>query len=136
VDLLTQWIGSTALTSRQSYAQWRSAQSLPATSQGDPDSDADADGANNYGEFLAGTAPLDGASLVRPLISTQESNVTITLQLPANRSAQIETSTNLQSWTLWNIPGNQGLATSGGTVNFTAPRSGLTQFFRVRMKEN
>ena len=136
VDLLTQWIGSSALAGRQTYAQWRTAQSLPATSQGDPAADADADGTNNYGEFLAGTAPLDGASFVRPQISTTESQVSISLPLPANRSAQIETSTNLQSWSLWNIPGNHGLATPDGTVNLTAPRSGQTQFFRVRMREN
>jgi uncharacterized repeat protein (TIGR03806 family) len=136
IDLLTQWINSTALATRQTYTQWRTAQSLPTTRQGDPDADADGDGWDNYSEFLAGTSPLDGTSLFKPLISTTGSHVSLSVPLPANRSAQIETSTDLHTWSLWNIPGNQGLPTPGGPIHFTAPRSGATQFFRVRLKEN
>jgi hypothetical protein len=55
----------------------------------------------------------------------------LTLSLPANRSAQIETSTYLQLWSPKNNPGNQGLAKPGGNINFTAPSFGSTQICRV-----
>jgi hypothetical protein len=137
IALLAQWIGSAALINRQTYEEWRLAQSLPATSEGDPTSDADFDGSTNEAEFIAGTAPLDGASFFETAASGAPGpTVTITLEVPANRSAQVETSTDLQMWILWDVPGNQGLATPGGTLMLSGPRIGPAQFFRARVKGN
>jgi len=39
-------------------------------------------------------------------------------------------------WTLWNVPGNDGLGLAGRPVSFSGPASGSKQFFRLRMREN
>ena len=134
VALVTNWIAN-ALPGRQTCATWRIAQSLPSTSQGAPSSDADFDGEDNYTEFLAGTGPLDGTSSVNPQVSKLGGNVSVTLALPANRSAQVETSTDLQTWSLWNVPGNQGIATPGGPLTLTGAYTVPRQFFRYRIRE-
>jgi hypothetical protein len=58
------------------------------------------------------------------------------MNLPANRSAVIETSLDLTTWWTWDIPGNAGLPTSGGTVTISGPAASGNQFFRVRLGEN
>jgi uncharacterized repeat protein (TIGR03806 family) len=135
IALLTEWIG--ALPAQQTYAQWRLANFGSDTSpEGAPAFDADADGQSNEAEFLAGTAPLDGASFFTPLIESAGAHVSLTLALPANRSAQIETSLDLLNWTAWDIPGNNALPTNGMPIQFSAPRTGDSQFFRARMWGN
>ncbi len=138
VTLVTQWIESAALINRQTYADWRLAQFGSANSaEGEPGFDADADGGDNYREFLAATGPLNGGSFlqIQPSLAGG-GNITISLTLPANRFAQIETSTDLQSWSLWDVPGNQGLATPGRSLNITAPIADPKRFFRPRLNEN
>jgi uncharacterized repeat protein (TIGR03806 family) len=138
ITLVTQWIESTALINRQTYADWRLAQFGSDTSaEGEPGYDADFDGSDNAGEFTAGTAPLDGASFPQPLVSEAPGgSVTVAVDVPANRTAQIETTTDLTTWSLWDIPGNGGLATSGGPLTLTGPKLGPRQFFRWRLREN
>jgi hypothetical protein len=136
IALVTNWITG-SLPSRQTYADWRLAQFGSASSpEGEPAFDADFDGTNNHGEFLAGTFPLNGASFLIPQPATSGPNVSITLDVPPNRSVQVWTSTNLQTWTLWDAPGNHGLATPGGPLTITGPRIGPSQFFRGVLKEN
>ena len=136
IALLTEWIGI-ALPSRQSYAQWRLAHFGSAVSpEGAPAADADADGASNEHEFLAGTAPLNGASFLLPQIGTPPANIALSFTLPPNRAWQIETSLDLQTWSLWNTPGNAALPHPGGPATLTGPRIGDRQFFRLVMWEN
>jgi glucose/arabinose dehydrogenase len=136
IALLTQWIGSAELAGWQTYDQWRLAQFGSATSpEGDPTADADFDGEINAEEFLALTAPFDGSSFLRLVPGLVGGQVTVTLNLPANRIAQIETSLDLLTWTLWDVPGNQGLATSGGPLTLTGPLLGPKQFFRGKVRE-
>ena len=136
IALLTEWI-STALPAQQTYAQWRLTQFGSAISAaGEPTFDADSDGASNYGEFLANTAPQHGGSLLIPSILLQGNDVTLNATLPANRSCQIETSTELGNWQLWNVPGNGGIPTAAGPINMTGPRSLERQFFRFILREN
>ena len=47
-------------------------------------------------------------------------NVTFGFNLPANRSEFVETSTDLQTWTLWDVPGNDGMSLMPGAASFTA----------------
>ncbi|MES2572793.1 MAG: hypothetical protein V4710_22410, partial [Verrucomicrobiota bacterium] len=63
-------------------------------------------------------------------------NIFVTFHVPANRSAFIETSSDLAAWTLWNVPGNAGLPQPGGTVTLGGPKLGSGQFFRLRLREN
>jgi hypothetical protein len=137
IALLTEWINSTALQNRPTFNSWRLAQFGSITSpEGEPGADADGDGTSNSAEFTAGTSPLDGTSFLRSVAAAVGSNITITLNVPPNRSVQVEVSTDLQTWTLWNVPGNQGLATPGGTLTLTGPAIAPQQFFRTRLREN
>jgi hypothetical protein len=136
VALLTEWIQN-ELPTRQTYDQWRAAEFLSGTSpQGAPDQDPDGDGTNNRAEFLAGTDPLSGASFPASSVSLNGPQVSFTFDLPPNRSVIIEHSENLQQWTPWNIPGNQGLPTQGGPQTLTGPKPGENSFFRAKISEN
>jgi mono/diheme cytochrome c family protein len=136
VALLTDWIQN-ELPDRQTYAQWRAAEFLSGTSpQGAPTADPDGDGSNNQAEFLAGTDPMSGASMPRSSVAPDGPQVSFTLDLPANRSAVIEHSEDLQQWQPWNIPGNQGLPWPGGPRTFTGPKPGDAAFFRAQVTEN
>jgi len=90
----------------------------------------------NEAEFLAGTNPLSGSSILRPQLETTGGNVKISFTLPINRSFQILTSTNLQTWTPWDIPGNQGTAVSSSLIELTAPLTESHQFYKLEIKEN
>ncbi len=132
--LLAAWING-ELAGRQSYDAWRSARFEPdADPAGAPAADPDGDSATNHDEFLAGTAPLDGASTFRPGITGDPLKLSFTL--PVNRSYRIDTSTTLGAWTPWDIPGNQGLPVSGGLLEFAIPPTDPQRFFRVEIKEN
>jgi hypothetical protein len=136
VALLTEWIQN-ELPTRQTYDQWRAAEFLSGSSpQGAPTADPDGDGSNNQAEFLAGTDPLSGGSFPQTSVSLNGPQVSFTFDLPPNRSAIIEHSDNLQQWTPWNIPGNQGLPTQGGPRTFTGPKPGADAFFRARVNQN
>ena len=136
IALVANWI-TQSLPTRQTYAQWRLAQFGSSTSAaGDPAFDADADGRSNYDEFLASTNPRNSASFLLPQITAAGPNLTLGFNVPANRSFQIETSADLATWSLWNVPGNQGLPQPGGAVSITAPGAGPQQFFRLRLWEN
>jgi glucose/arabinose dehydrogenase len=136
IALLQEWIGQ-SLPGRLTYDQWRLAHfgstSSPA---GEPDADSDGDRLTNREEFIANTDPLDPGSFLSSRLSTDGSNVTITFNVPEGRSVLVETSTDLVGWTLWNVPGNDGLGLAGGPVSFSGPASGSKQFFRLRMREN
>jgi hypothetical protein len=136
IALLTQWITG-ALPNRQSYADWRLATFNSASSpQGDPAANPDGDGSNNAAEFLAGTLPLNGSSFLTPHVGLPGDSAAVTFNLPANRSATVETSQDLTTWSLWDAVGNAGLPLPGGPFTVTGPRQGPRQFFRIRVTEN
>jgi len=140
VALLTDWI--VVLANREDYAAWRltrfGSDSSPA---GDPSADPDGDGRTNDAEFKGGTDPLEGGNFLQPTLTpdaTDPATFSLHFTLPANRSFQVETSNDLIEWTVWNVPGNQGLPTAGGPITITGTTvAGETQgFFRVRLWEN
>ena len=136
IDLLKSWITS-SLPSRQTYAQWRLAKFSSETSfEGGPAYDADFDGTVNFAEFLAATNPTDPGSAFVPRLATSGAEITVSFTLPPNRSAKVETSSDLSRWSLWDIAGNGGLPTQGGEISVTGPALGPQQFFRVRVNEN
>lgn len=136
IALLTAWI-TQSLPARQTYADWRLTRFGSAVSaNGAPEADPDGDRVANREEFLSGTDPLNSQSFPTTTLSVSPSNVTLGLHLPANRWFQVETSTNLLNWTLWDVPGNQALPAPGTPVNLTAPIPAPQQYFRVRLGEN
>jgi uncharacterized repeat protein (TIGR03806 family) len=136
IALVTDWIAN-ALPAQQTYAQWRLAQFGDDTSaEGAPDFDADSDGQTNSLEFLALTGPMNGASFTAPLVTTSAGNVSVSFDVPENRSAFIEFTLDFVSWSLWNVPGNAGLPQPGGNVTLIGPMLGPQQFFRLRLQEN
>jgi glucose/arabinose dehydrogenase len=135
IALLSSWI-TAALPGRQTYDQWRLTTFGSSTSpDGDPTADPDRDGRANYAEFLALTNPLKGTSFLAPQIATSFGNVSISFQSLAYRSIYVETSTDLRTWSTWDMPGNSGVLPFG-TITFTAPTIGSKQYFRLRLQEN
>ncbi len=136
VALLTEWIEG-ELDEAQSYEDWRIANFEPdADPAGEPSADPDGDGRTNEQEYLAGTAPRDGTSALRPSLTRDGANVTLGFSLPANRSFRIDVSDDLEDWTPWDIPGNQGLPVSGGVLEITQPIEEPLKFFRLEVTGN
>jgi hypothetical protein len=136
IALIAEWI-SEALPGRQTFAAWQSSwfgstNGADAVATGDPDND----GRSNREEFLSGTNPLSAGSILRPLVNVDEGVVNLSFNLPANRSAQIDTSTDLTNWKLWDVPGNSALPSPAGGFSLSGSPTNAQQFFRVRIWEN
>lgn len=132
IQLLTDWI-TLDLPNRESISQWQTRNfGAPVPLNGD----ADFDGQTNGLEFLAGTDPLDANdqwSLSAELIG---GNYEVTFPQTANRAVVIETSFDLQTWSLWDVMGNQPtFLFEGGMRTLTGPADGEQQFFRARLLE-
>ena len=80
-----------------------------ASPEGEPGADPDGDGAVNTAEFLGLTNPLHGGSFLRPNFSLTGGNIFVQFNVPANRSAVIETTFDFANWSLWDVPGNGDL---------------------------
>ena len=136
IAMLTDWIQQ-SLPARQSYETWRQQQmGALSPAQSDPAADADGDGITNRDEFLAGSGPLDGGSFPRLAPGLSIGQFRLDFIAPANRSVQVETSSNLIDWSLWNVPGNHGLPQPGGALMLQGPASPGAAFFRLKFQEN
>jgi glucose/arabinose dehydrogenase len=137
IQLLTDWI-TQALPQRQSFADWQ-IQHFGSTSNPSAaaDADPDGDGQTNYQEFLAYTDPNSAAS-ASPLPNVLGNNGQLQLSFvqPANRSAVVETSFDLATWTLWDVSGNSPMYPAQAMQRTLAIPPGPGQeFFRLRLSE-
>jgi uncharacterized repeat protein (TIGR03806 family) len=136
IDLVQEWI-TQSLPERQTYDEWRLAEfGSSSSSEGTASSDPDGDGQTNEQEFVANTDPRNPASFLTSTLSVDGTTITLTFNVPEGRSAWIETSSDLNAWTLWDIPGNNGLPLASGPVSFSGAASGAKQFFRLRLQGN
>jgi uncharacterized repeat protein (TIGR03806 family) len=136
IALVQEWI-TQSLPERQTYDEWRFAEfGSSSSSEGTASSDPDGDGQTNEQEFVANTDPLNPASFLTSTLSVDGTTITLTFNVPEGRSAWIETSSDLNAWTLWDIPGNNGLPLASGPVSFSGAASGAKQFFRLRLQGN
>jgi len=135
-QVVLDWINSMA--SRQTYAEWRLAQFGSSTSPESAETfDADGDGLTNYEEFLGLTSPMNAGSTLKPAISVSSGNVALQFPNLQGRRIQVQTTTDFTSWSLWNVPGNDGSpsAPSNPTRQFVVPLDGPRRFFRLSVEE-
>ncbi|MEM7391381.1 MAG: c-type cytochrome, partial [Verrucomicrobiota bacterium] len=136
IALLIEWINQSQ-SSWDTYDDWRMAWFGDLVSpDGEPTADPDGDGRSNNEEWLAGTDPLDGNLYFRSTIAVSNNQVRLGMTLPTNRSVMVETSTNLVDWSLWDVPGNQGLPLPGGPWWIDGPADDLLRYFRFWIREN
>src|SRR5439155_12667049 len=93
---------------RQSFSDWQ-IQNFGSTSNPNAaaDADPDGDGQTNLQEFLAYTDPNNAASASPPAaVTSNNGQLQLNFVQPANRSTVVETSFDLSTWTLWDVPGN------------------------------
>ena len=139
INLLAAWISS-ELTNRQTFAQWQLANfgstNVPnALASADPD----ADGANNYYEFLTQTSPLTNYPPPwRVSIDEAIGIAEVSFQRVANLGFVVETSTNFAHWSSWNVPDNVlwfSAASFADAVTGPIVPGETNRFFRVRIVE-
>lgn len=134
--LLTAWInGDTAAT--QTFTEW---QMLHFSSTTDPDADAEADpdgdGQTNRMEFLQRTNPKFAQVSEWPVVTLASGNLELRFRHPAGRPGRIETSADLETWEVWNVPGNDLSTPLENEVRtFIAPRNETRRYFRLKLEE-
>ncbi len=137
IALLTDWIEN-ELPNRQSYMEWQQEHFASTT---DPDAqplqDPDKDQRTNALEFLQRTSPKVAASAPESTVITAVGGMfSLQFQHPANRSCLVETSSDLQTWELWDVPGNAPLFPRQDiTRALIGPADGQKRFFRLKLGE-
>lgn len=135
-QLMLDWINSVDLANRQTYNEWRIAEFGNDTSpEGEQSANPDGDPMDNFGEYLSNTDPSDANSYLTTDFSTDGSSATVTFTAQSDRTIVVETSTNLINWTVWDVPGNNGVHPTGAVV-LNGPSINDKQFFRLRITEN
>jgi hypothetical protein len=76
----------------------------------DPSADADGDGMSNWFEYLAGTNPMDAASVFRPELRVEGADMAVSVPTVAGRRYRLWGTSNLSTWTaLETVPGDGSL---------------------------
>jgi uncharacterized repeat protein (TIGR03806 family) len=139
VALLRAWI-TNDLPAWQSFATWQSnyfgATNLPvALATADPDED----GGMNYQEYLAGTHPLDPASVWKVGIEDGPAGPALLVPQPANRAIEAQAATALDGtpgWAPLNLPPNAPFYPASNRLwRIEVPAAASNQFHRVRLSE-
>src|SRR5581483_9758083 len=86
-------------------------------------------GQTNYMNYILGINPNSGG-VFTPQLSLSSSGASYTFSTPLNLSATVEISPDLVNWSLWDVPGNDGMPLPGGPVTISGTTSGNAQFFR------
>jgi uncharacterized repeat protein (TIGR03806 family) len=136
IALLAQWIqsydGERVAFSAWQIAHFGSTNAPNALAQDDPD----ADGRNNYLEYLLGTLPqTPNAAADLALAMSPTGTATVSFALSPNAAAQVQTSSNLLNWQLWNVPGNDGLPQVNNPQTVQGLGTNSPGFFRLRLNE-
>jgi len=140
IDLLRAWITGSA-TNYQSYADWQQAWFGATNAPGSaPGEDADGDGASNELEYLTGTNPLRENEHWSLGIQISGGSPEISFPGIANRSFEVQWTTNLagsNSWTALDVPANAPLFSITNSQRRVADPAAVesTKFYRVRVSE-
>lgn len=99
------------------------------------EADFDHDGASNYAEYLAGTDPTDAASVLRVTsLAREEADTVLRFNFAASRQYEIESSSDLQTWSALTNPGLRYYS-APGEVEWRDDRAltnSLPRFYRVK----
>ncbi len=132
--LLTNWINS-ALPARKSFAQWQTTHfGSTVVPDAQPGANPDGDGQTNGLEWLLSESPLLNDPPYLPLASTAGVLFSLSFEHPANRSVLVETTTDLQTWSLWNVPDNAPFFPAAAQIRtLTGPFDVPNRYFRLRL---
>jgi uncharacterized repeat protein (TIGR03806 family) len=136
IAVITDWINN-QLPSRQNFPQWQVANFGSTNAlQAVPSADPDGDGITNAQEFLLRSNPNQSTAPILPSLITSNGQIDITFTHPANRTGIIESSLNMQNWSLWNVPNNNPTTPATDILRtLTAPLDGTARFFRLKLSE-
>jgi uncharacterized repeat protein (TIGR03806 family) len=138
IALLSAWIREDK-EQYETFELWR--QRLLASEPEEasaPDSDPDADGLNNYAEFLSGSDPLTAGTM--PVVAArQDEDVVLTVTNLPNRAIVVESNLLLgttNQWELKDVEFNKLIFPSQPLERiYTVPNEGEKEFFRFRIIE-
>ncbi|NNM27957.1 MAG: hypothetical protein HKO57_00425 [Akkermansiaceae bacterium] len=136
VQLLADWIGQ-EVQPYATYQEWRIAHFGNDTSpEGAPGANPDADGGDNMYEWLTNTDPNDGADLWGPAVRQDGGDIALDFTGLGNRKVTALRSTDLVNWSIWNVPGNDGVPLNPGTTHtLSGPMLETSEFFRFQVEE-
>ncbi len=139
IRLVADWILN-ILPARKDYDTWRRAYFGDVVSpQGERGANPDGDADYNEAEFLKYSNPTNALDFCSFKIAVSNAQVKIELPNFAARRVTIQTSTNLgltDPWSLWQVPGNNGIPWAPGLTNVLAgPTADPERFFKIRIEE-
>lgn len=135
-QLLSDWIAG-EVQSQTTYQDWRIAHFGNGTSsEGAPGSNPDGDGGDNNFEWLTNTDPEDSSSAWQPVVHQDGNNIVHDFTGLGNRSTTLMRSDDLNIWTPWQVPGNDGVPLAPGSPHtLRGPRMPGSEFFRFEIQE-
>ncbi len=137
-QLLTDWL-TVSLPLRQSFAQWQQTNFGSTTApEAQVNADPDSDGSSNSTEYLTGSSPNAPTPPIQSgvMMSAIGGNFMLQFQHLANRSCMIETTTDFESWSLWNVPGNAPLFPATDTLRtLVGPMDVPNRYFRLKFSQ-
>ena len=134
LQVLSVWIESD-LPSYQTFAAWQQSKFGSTVSpNAQPTANPDGDFNDNRTEFLVGTDPNSALQAWTYSAAVSGGNVTLTFPRVSNRRFQVEVSSDLQTWSLWDVPANVPSYSATGFVDtMTGPAGVAPQFFRFEI---